>query len=286
MEEIFETPIILVGAARSGTKMLRELIKLHPRVTGELYEEERVWCYGHKDRMYKRIEASELTESIRMRIRNHFRKKAHKYKGRHVIDKNTHNSLRVDFVKAIFPESPIIHIIRDGRAAAASFRIRWQQPLDWKYILRERAFPIKEVPYFLSRQIRYNWHRYFSGEKRAKLFGVEFDGIDKMLETHSLLEVCGRQWLECVNAILTSSERLSPDEYIEVRYEDIIRDPEHELRRLFDFLEIEHLDEVYKLAKRYVRSAGSDKWKRQITSQEIELLNAQIGEMQKRLGYM
>ncbi len=287
MTEMFEAPIIVVGAHRSGTKMLRELLKLHPAVTGELYEEERIWCYGHKDRQYKkRIEAGELSLATKNYIRNYFRRKARRHQGQRIIDKNTFNSVRLDYVKAIFPESPVVHILRDGRAAAASLKVRWQKPLDWQYILRELAFPVKEVPHFLSRQIRYNWSRFFSGNERVNLYGVWFEGIEEMLESHSLIEVCGRQWLECVEAVLNSAQRLDDDEYIEVRYEDVVTDSPGELRRLVDFLGLEHLEEVYKRARSYVRPGRLDKWQYQLTPQEVELLTIWIGELQKRLGYM
>jgi len=285
MIDVFETPIILVGAHRSGTKMLRELLKKHPDLTGELFEEERIWCTGHRDQMYGRIDPSELTGAIRTRIRKYFYRKAVKNRGKRIIDKNTNNSLRLDYVKAVFPESPVIHIIRDGRAASASLMVRWKKPLDWRYILREKAFPLKEVPFFLKRQIHYNWAKFFSGEKRANLYGIRFEGIEAMLEARSLIEVCGRQWLTCVKAALESAAGFGSDEYLEVRYEDLIRDPAGELKILCDFLKLKHADLLYKPARDYVRPNSLDKWKKELLAQDLKLLNREIGVMQKTLGY-
>lgn len=277
-------PILLVGAPRSGTKMLRELMKLHPCVKGELFEEERIWCWGNSNAMYSYLSPSVVTREIRQHIRQHFFRKISKENTR-FIDKNTCNSLRLDYVRSIFPESKIIHIIRDGRSATASLRVRWQRPFDWRYILREKAFPIKELPFFISRQIRYNVHRFMSKGQHAGLYGPRFEGIRQTVKSEPLLKVCALQWMSCVCAVLESKNGIPGQQFHEVRYEQIVKDPVSVLSSLFDYLEIEIDTHFLRKANKYVQETSLDKWKRHLTQTDLNLLEETIGHVQKSIGY-
>lgn len=103
--------VFIIGCARSGTSILGELVASHPDVT-YFFEEHRLW-QGNRPPDHDR-----WTEPIGRdvkRIRAYFN-----HKGRLVVEKCPRNTLRVPFLKTVFPEAKIIHIVRDGRDVACS----------------------------------------------------------------------------------------------------------------------------------------------------------------------
>jgi len=97
--------------------MLRDLLRLHPSNEGGSYEVERVWCHGNHSRFGMTLSPSDITPATRNYIRSYFYKASARRKWKRIVDKNVHNSMRIAYIHAIFPNSPIIHIVRDGRDA-------------------------------------------------------------------------------------------------------------------------------------------------------------------------
>lgn len=284
-ESVCPPPLILVGAPRSGTKMLREMLKLHPSIDGPLYELERVWCYGNKDKIGKRLEPSNLTPDIKKYIRNYFYKMASCNKGKRIIDKNVSNTLRVEYVNAIFPDSPIIHIVRDGRDAACSTRARWRSPADFKYIFKYKAFPIKEVPYFVVRQLKFYLDKVLNRRKHVKWWGPRFEDSEELFEKYSLIELCGIQWLRCVESATKSLSKFKQEQYIQVNYESIISNPVQELNRILFFLNLASDEELDDKIKNYIKPESVNRWKNELTQEELDLLDKHIKDCLMQLGY-
>lgn len=285
-ESVCPAPLILVGAPRSGTKMLREMLKLHPSIDGPLYELERVWCYGNKDKIGKRLEPSNLTPDIKKYIRNHFYKMSRCNNGKRIIDKNVSNILRVEYVNAIFPDSPIIHIVRDGRDAACSARARWRSPADFKYIFKYKAFPIKEVPYFVVRQLKFYLDKVLNRRNHVKWWGPRFEDSEELFEKYSLIELCGIQWKRCVEAVLKSSSELKLERFIQVKYEDVISDPVKEFNKIFHFLALSSNEQLDNKIKQYTKPGSIGRWKKELSQDEIEPLMGQIKKSLELLGYI
>ncbi|MBW1741111.1 MAG: sulfotransferase [Deltaproteobacteria bacterium] len=283
---MYEQPIILLGSPRSGTKMLRELLKLHPMVDGPLYEKERVWCYGNWDKMSKKIEVSDITPGIKNYIRNYFAKEVSRNKGKLIVDKNVANSLRIEFVRSIFPDSPIIHIVRDGRDAACSIQNRWKSPGDWKYILKNRAFPIDELPFFIQRQLKWYSEKVFQRKKHVSWWGPKFNDSAELVAKYSLIEVCGIQWMRCVRAALEGLAKIRQDSVIQVRYEDVISKPISELSKILHFLGLSCNVEMERKITQYVKAKSVGRWKSDLTKKELELLLPHIDECLRMLGYL
>lgn len=281
-----DAPIIVVGAPRSGTKMLRELLTKHPKIVGDQYEAERVWCFGQEDRNYKYISPEELTEENKAYIQQYFAKKVANCPGKYFVDKNAANTLRLDYVRVIFPECKIIHIIRDGRDVAASLRFRWQHPLNLKGVFKERIFPIKEIPYFINRQTKYHFEKWFGGKKRVKLFGTYFEGIEEMLMSHSLIEVCGVQWRKNLEMAFHCAEKYDHTQYMEVRYEDIVCDPVVVMKAILKYLDIDWAEGIEEKIACYVRRDNAGKWQRTLSEEDVSRLMPHILDMQNKLGYM
>jgi hypothetical protein len=89
----------------------------------------------------------------------------------------------VDLIHQIFPTAQFIHIIRDGRDAALSMLVKYQED-----------------------------------------------------EFHVDVFFAARNWVRRIRKAQSSRAGLAPDQYYELRYEDLVVDPEKELRGICDFL--------------------------------------------------
>lgn len=127
----------IVGVARSGTSILGELIAAHPAVH-YLFEALQVWEVGGAGaNASHRLTAEHATPQAAESVRAWFTR--HEQPGQLLLEKNPRNVLRIPYLKAIFPEARIIHIVRDGRDAACSMvpgcgGEKWQhlKPPSWR----------------------------------------------------------------------------------------------------------------------------------------------------------
>jgi hypothetical protein len=281
---MFKDPVLVIGAPRSGTKMLRELLKLHPDIDGALYEKERIWCYGNRQSINCLLKKSDLTDDIRRYVRDHFKRSTHRSKGKWIVDKNVANTLRVEFVKEIFPNSPIIHIIRDGRDAVYSAMERWRRPADYKYIIKNRAFPIEELPYFFMRQVKWQLEKIFQHKKHVGWWGPKFHDSEMLVQKFSLIEVCGIQWSRCVESFL-SGVKMDARNIKEVRYEDILANPVYKINEIYRFLNLDLSAEVDRKIAEYVQT-NQISWKEVVSDQELALLMPHIQRTLVKLKYI
>lgn len=108
----------IVGCARSGTSILGELVASHPRVD-YIFEASPIWEWGGMgENESHRLLAEHATPELKRRIRRWFKSRAHF--ARTLVEKNPRNILRIPYMKEIFPEARILHIVRDGRDVACS----------------------------------------------------------------------------------------------------------------------------------------------------------------------
>lgn len=107
----------IVGCARSGTSILGELVGIHPRV---MYAyEEPIWRKLAETDNHA-VSVDDISPHRRKKLREHM--KHYKRKNKIVVEKNPRHVVRVPFVKSIFPEAKIIHIVRDGRDVSCSLK--------------------------------------------------------------------------------------------------------------------------------------------------------------------
>ena len=132
----------VVGSARSGTSILGELIASHPEVK-YIFEAHSIWeIAGAGINDGHRYTADYATDDVKEQIRNWFQEQSQS--AAMVVEKNPRNILRVPFIRALFPEAKIIHIVRDGRDVACSMvpgcgRDHWShlKPPSWKEFFSE-----------------------------------------------------------------------------------------------------------------------------------------------------
>ena len=124
----------------------------------------------------------------------------------------------VEDIRQLCPEAKLIHIIRDGRDVAISqLHHIWNRSADVGGV---HDLESEE----LSKRDRYRedpWKFLESGES---------------IFTERSMRIAARQWESKVGAAYRDGPEMFGDNYTEVRYEDLLKRPEQEFERLFEFL--------------------------------------------------
>lgn len=244
-------PIFLVGSPRSGTSLAVDLFGTHPEVAN-WSEAGRLWDpvdYRNPEADHHwTAERATPAEAARLhRWCEWYRCKEGKAR---FVNKHPRNSVRMGYLRAIFPDARFIHVIRDGRGVAASIRAqvksrprRAAQPLGgfcrppgWRSLMRED--PIEES---------------------------------------ALL------WRAIVRHVRTEGVRLGSD-YREVRYERLCAEPRAVFAELFRFADLP--DDGPALAGIPAEPlAQSDAWRETLGPEGIATVEKAAGDLLAELGY-
>jgi len=280
-------PIIILGAARSGTKILRDTIAAHPLLVPIPYDVNFVWKYGLYDIKHDELSPDELTKRGNKFI-HHFFSNFHQNRSNiRVVEKTVSNTVRVDFVHKVFPNCQFIHIIRDGRDVAVSSMKQWQAPLNRKMVLNKlKYFPIKALPNYALQYALSYFFRIISREKRVLTWGVVLRDLEELLDRYSLLEVCGIQWQRCVTSSINTLKYMNDDKKIEVRYESLVENPTYEIQRLLEFLNLKYSKEMITNMAQKIRSSDINKWEKTVNVIELRQLMLLIQNTMNHLGYL
>jgi Sulfotransferase family len=219
-------PIVLIGAARSGTKFLRDVLAVADGVRAVPYDVNYVWRYGAEDAPDDALDPAGLTERRADYIRKTLRDLAGAGPGEVLLEKTVSNTLRIPFVDQVMPDARYIHLVRDGRDVAESAMRQWRAPPDWPALLAKlRGLPRANLGYaaWFGRNLVRGM---VSGRGGGSVWGPRFPGIADCAASEPLAAVCARQWVESVTHARRDLAAL-PDaarRVIEIRYDRLVRD--------------------------------------------------------------
>ena len=280
--------IIIIGAPRSGTNMLRDILTSFEGVaTWPCDEINYIWRHGNVRYPSDEIPVGNSTLSIRNYIKQRFSQIQKKYNAQYIVEKTCANSLRVPFVDAVVPNAKYIFIYRDGIDATGSAKERWTAKLDIPYILEKVKYvPLMDLPYY---GLRYFWARFYrliSSEKRLAFWGPALDNMQSILQKHTLNEVCALQWQRCVDKAEQAFAKMPQNKVVRVRYEDFVREPSIELGRIVEFLGLDVHPATIAKAVQGVSSLSLGKGRKALGDEEVANLEALVGETLKRYDYL
>ncbi|WP_363174760.1 sulfotransferase [uncultured Halovibrio sp.] len=282
-------PIMIIGAPRSGTNMLRNaLTSLEGISTWPCDEINYIWRHGNVRYPSDEIPAENATEPVALYIRGCFTSMARRTDAETLVEKTCANCLRVPFVDRVVPEARYIYIVRDGIDAIGSARQRWTAGLDIPYLLEKVRFvPVSDLPYYA---FRYFWARLFrlvSREKRLAFWGPALDNMQAILRNHSLNEVCALQWQRCVDKADEALSRMPESKVLHVSYETFVREPEAEMRRILSFMGHDEVpDDTIANAVAGVSSKTIGKGRKALGDDEVAGLEALVSSSLRRYGYL
>lgn len=244
-------PIFLVGAPRSGTSLAVDLFGTHPDVAN-WSEAGRLWDpvdyrNPEADHHWTAERATPAQIARLHRWCEWYRRKEGKAR---FVNKHPRNSVRIGYLRRVFPDARFIHVIRDGRGVAASIRTqvrsrprRAAQPLGgfcrppgWRSLMRED--PVEE---------------------------------------NALL------WQAIVRHVRAEGERLG-EAYCEVRYETLCAEPRAVYAELFRFSGLGSSEAELRgiPAEPLTRS---DAWRDTLSAEEVATVEKAAGDLLAELGY-
>lgn len=221
-------PVVILGAARSGTNMLRDaLVTLPAFGTWPCDELPFLWRYGNRDRPDDEFERDDATARTARYIRREFTRLARRRGVRYVVEKTCANTLRAGFVDAVLPEARFVVLVRDGRDVTVSAAKRWTAPFDVRYAARKaRYVPRRDLTPYLWRAVRNRLHQRRDPDRRLGTWGPRCAGLDA---EGGLDERCARQWRRCVERTESGLAEVDPARVLRLRYEHLVADPAAEL---------------------------------------------------------
>lgn len=275
--------VVLIGAARSGTKILRDALAEATGVGKVPYDIGYVWRIGNEDRPDDVLLPEEVSESARRFIRCFVDRYAAGERPT-VIEKTVGNSMRVPAVAAVFPNAKYIHLLRDGVDVIESTRRQWLAPADFLYLSRKvRHFPVRLLPRYGLKYLHSLTARR-TGAGRIGSWGPRYPGIEDDLRQGDLVTICAKQWRYGVELASADFERLSLS-VLEVRYEELVRDSVRQLIRIAQFLGTPTLSEHLYSASRAITAGRQGVGRGRLTDSELTTIETEVGDLLTKLGY-
>lgn len=282
------TSVIIIGAPRSGTNMLRDLLASMPGIaTWPCDEINYIWRHGNIRHSSDEFTPDMARTEIRDYIRKQFNWVSRKYNARIVVEKTCANSLRIPFVDRAVPGAKYLFIRRDGLDVVGSALLRWKAPLDIPYLAKKARFvPVTDFPYYATRYIWNRVYRLFSAEERLAFWGPQLNGMDQIVRNHRLDEVCAIQWKRCVDSASDAFALMPKEQWLEIGYEDFVRDPVTEMERVMSHIGEEASVECLRQCVKNVRASSVGKGRAVLDEETVRRLSAIIGDTQARYGYL
>lgn len=280
------TNVVIVGAPRSGTNMLRDVLTAMPGVaTWPCDEVNLLWRHGNRSEPSDELTAAMASPRVAQYIRDRFDRIRTRYSAHTVVEKTCATSLRVEFARAVLPEAKYVFISRDGIDAAASAAERWNSPLDMRYTLAKARFvPPSDLPYYAA---RFAGNRIRNHDAPTQGVGTWWGprprDVKQLMRNHPIDELCAIQWRRCVDASERGLSDLPAEQLLHVSYEDFVTDPAAQLSQITDFIGLSNVDTGEAVQGVSRRSIG--KGRASLSADRIARLEQLVGPSLRRLGY-
>lgn len=268
-------PIIIVGCSRAGTTLVYKTFSESQELGTLQRETHDFWMDLHplaeKNWDTHGLTANDASVADRDYVARYF----YAWTGHsRFVDKNNQNGLCVPYLHSLFPDAHFVFIKRSPGDNLNSLIEGWGKPEEfatWSDELKERVA--------------------VEGGKYTKWCFFLAEGWRDYLNA-SIEDVCAFQYRAINQAILEAKAVIPADQWSDVFYEDLVRDPVSGFRRLFleagltfDAAIHDHCANV--LAKPYnaFSEIRLDKWKDGRNREKIERVLPQVSEVAVQMGY-
>jgi LPS sulfotransferase NodH len=226
--DFFDRPVFVVAAPRSGSTLLFETLACASDLSsigGEshsIFETIPALSPVHPDGCESnRLLAADATPAISDAIRRGFASLLRDHEGNAIeigdvsrvrlLDKLPKNALRIPFIQKIFPDALYIYLYREPWQSISSMMEAWQSGKWVTY----REIIADGKPWSLL--LTPNWRE---------------------LQSKPLEYICASQWVEANQHIMSDLQSISPNRYICVNYDDLMRDTNNAVASMCDFANI------------------------------------------------
>ena len=296
-------PVFVIGTGRSGLTLLMDLVAYHPAFAWPSQYHSRFprsyrWAIlsrildlapaGSRRKFARKVPKSseawpmwrecfygfnapfrDLTEAdVTPSARNKFQRAVSailKYQHKQRFIAELSGWSRVRFLKEIFPDARFVHIVRDGRAVANS---------------------LMNVGYWRGWAGIHQWR-----------WGIPRRDDLALLEKYdySFLALAAVQWRMLVENIRVETAKLHPDDFLLVRYEDLVADPRTETLRCIEFCGLDgdlprYQRHLSMTVRTHVVDANTSAfrippWRENMDGSGIEMMNDIMAEELAAFGY-
>lgn len=268
--------LFLIGAARSGTKLLRDVLAEHDRVGAVPFDVNYLWRIGNERLEHDVLEAP-LHEGAVRAITSEMAKAGSDV----VVEKTVSNCLRVPALAAAFPEAKFVFLVRDGIDVTESAMRQWVAPVDWRYSLRKAfAYPWLAAPRYGLTHI---WNtfggRLSRDDSRISTWGPRYPGIDRDVDRLTLAETCATQWAESVSGAVSGFEtaRIAPTV---VRYATLVEDPVSTVNSIYSACGLKPVASI----DRPIKSSEVGKGRRTLSTHDTAAIEGITSEVTRRVN--
>lgn len=229
--------VIIIGAARSGTNMLRDaLVKFQSCDTWDCDEINYIWRYGNRNYPNDELTSNDANAKAISYINRAFDRCAKQKECEYLVEKTCANSLRVSFVDKVVENALYLNIVRDGSDVVSSAFDRWTANVDAGYLAKKaKHVPLGDLPFYLSRYASHRLQRIFREDNSLPSWGPVYNGMMEDVENLTIPEVCALQWKNCVeHSAVQLSQSKNP--VLTIMYEDFVREPLSGMKNIIDFI--------------------------------------------------
>ncbi|MCC6680126.1 MAG: sulfotransferase [Phycisphaeraceae bacterium] len=280
-------PIVIVGAPRSGTTFLAEVLSCHPDL--HLVDEPRmIWRYGN-DRKSDLLKPEDARPKVIAYIRNTFKRHLTKAGKPRLLEKTPSNALRLPFVERVLPSARIVHIMRNGLDSVLSIESFWRRSAHGlrnvapgRFCQRLKELSMRRAPYYASELFRRTAPLPLRTLIGVNPWGPRIPGINQMTREMDLLEICCLQWRMCVELSCQFGRTLPPDRYFECRLEDM--SPQL-MERIFRFCQLPESNAVQSFFQSRFQPDVPSARKRTADPAKVQQVLRWIEPTMKWLGY-
>lgn len=269
--------VFLVGAARSGTKLVRDILSTHPNINCVPYDINFIWRIRNENHENDELNENHYTKESHKKISNYLQR--YHQDGSLLVEKTVSNTIRIPFLLRHYPKAKFIFLYRNGMDVCESVIRQWQRPSDTMYIWNKA----KHVPLrvMFSYGLKYIY-RNFKKDKNTFYWGVNYPGMHNDLQSHPLEVVVAKQWDYCVSKMLQDRKLISRSSLVEISYEDFVLKPYEVLGDIFSFLGM-HLDDQVEMSS--IKKDNIGKSSQTLNPMQRGLIANIIRESMNRLNY-
>jgi len=270
-----ERPIIVVGCSRAGTTLVYKTLSESREIGSLQRETHNYWMDLHPlaDKHWDThaLDATDASTAERDDVSRYF----YSWTGRHRwVDKNNQNGLCVPYLRALFPDAVFVFVKRGPGDNLNSLIEGWRKP-------DEFATWSNDLPANVAVE---------NGELRQWCFFLS-EGWRQYVNA-SVEDVAAFQYVAVNRAILDARASVPAGQWVEVFYEDFLRDPVATFRRVFEGCGLTfdarlqaHCAEVLDIPYNAFSEIRLDKWKDGRNRERIERVLPLVADVAAEMGY-
>lgn len=162
---------------------------------------------------------------------------------------------RIGFLQEIFPDAKFVHILRDGRAVVNSL-------------------------------LNVNWWSGWRGPQNWR-WGDLTPAQQEKWEQHqrSFVALAAIEWNILMDSMETAKQQVSPESFLEIKYEQLCADPMRCFQEITSFCELDFTDSFANAIQKHSLRNSNAKWQKDLTFDQQAILHDVMGPYLTRYEY-